>query len=861
MDTDFILESESTVVNSMQSMINDGQGNELVNLLTKSYKGMPRKVAMLADWLLLLDSSDQDIEDNITNSNNNTELNDELLNKHVENQIMNLISDYILRRFSSQNGDRILNSFTSEPVWLDQMLEDTHWRHLIVDLYNKHENSALLRYCIRKIAEKGFSRDIAGAINESIYFDVFYSVLLACLDELLCPLSYSANSNKKNFCVHRLASLIDDICHLCTAAEHMYIVGITILDNLENIFMNEYSKIIINSSDESSQNKRFKLALEALIKLLHRLKQEVQLTAARGLKGFEKLSTLVDISHFSMGNNHSEKSNADRTGRSDGGNRANMRNVSRITTMGKGRELKPLFPLTDIASSSKDKDPKDDHDDVENKKKWWLLSSDIHFCTPHVDQLESFSLDRRRALVYQIGGFKNKRINATSTYENSGYTMNEEWSKQDQDSLKKEVHDLVKTGRATTLHIQRIYDILWTKSSSSSSSSSSTTMTNPGEKMGFLETITSSSLSRLLSIAGMLHTPRVMLILQDALVHPEAGLIDSTTYIASIISLLSCIIHMKDFHNLNNIDNISSTDLRTNVENLTKELVDAGEMMNSLRNSIYGVVSSEAANSMIKILQKSGSVLGNNDDNKDYRCGVIAACTLRWLTSCLAIGEARRTPPRGLLSEPSLLLQLTVLTAENFPSLHPECYHLLRPLMHLKVSESLDRETLSRLHYDTLECLVYLMGLGFVTSPLVYLVSIVDALDAALVRFLVSIIVTSIAGPYSDAFLELMCGLLVRILQRDVLNERFQEFQKLSALVRIIENKLPKVSQSLNFSSLIKRNIQLSKAINTNVTSMNMDVVEGMDIQMNQPVINSNINGNNDEEKVFGDHDSGDELP
>ena len=839
---------ESTVVNDMQNVINGGQGNELVNLLTKSYTGMPRKVAMLADWLILLDSNDQDIDDYI--SNNDIELNDKILSDHVENQIMNLTYDYILRRFTSQNGDRILKSFTSEPKWLDEMLEDSHWRQLIVNLYNKHENSALLRYCVRKIAEKGHCREIAGAINESIYFDVFYSVLQACLDELLCPLSSKSNLNKKNACIHRLASLIDDICHLCAAAEHMYIVGITILDNLYNIFSKELYKLTNSSNDNddndssSSKNKRTILGLKALVKLLHRLRQEVQMTTARGTQGIEKLSTLTDTNNALIGTSHSDKSSSSssgRTGRSDIGNRTGAGSGSRVrSAVCNGKGLKPLFPLTNISyNNNEDKD--EDKDEDEKKQNWWLLSSDVHFCTPHVDQLESFSLDRRRALVYQVGGIKNKRINDNDSNDNNSSSMCEQWTKQNQDSLQKEVHDLIKTGRATSLHIQRIYDTLWV--------SSSVTTTGKGN-MDFLETITSASLKRLFSITSMLYTPRVMLILQDALVHPEAAITDSTTHIASIISIISCVLYIKD------INNISSCDLRASVEKLTIELVNAGEMMNSLSDSVASVVSSEAAHSMIDTLMKSGYILKENANDNSYRCGVVASCILRWLTSCLAIGEARRTPPRGLLSEPSLLLELTVLTAENFPSLHPECYHLLRPLMHLKVSESLDRDTLSRLHYDTLECLVYLMGLGFVTSPLAYLVSIVDTLDAALVRFLVLTIVSSVTGPYSKTFLELICALLARILRRDVLNERFQEFQKLGSLVRKIEHKIPKIAQSLNFSSLVKRNAILLQAVNANM-SMNVDAVS---MHVETPDTTTNNNGDDDED-IFGDDDSGDDLP
>merc|ERR1711871_1923492 len=111
-----------------------------------------------------------------------------------------------------------------------------------------------------------------------------------------------------------------------------------------------------------------------------------------------------------------------------------------------------------------------DEDDLYHN--WWLLSSDSHFCCPYVDQLVSFSLNRRRALVYQLDCIKSKRAIACNQYKIASSITScadSTWTKESEEDLHREIQDLIRTGRATSLHVQRIRGFIWGNNSPISS--------------------------------------------------------------------------------------------------------------------------------------------------------------------------------------------------------------------------------------------------------------------------------------------------------------------------------------------------------------------------------------------------------
>ena len=71
-------------------------------------------------------------------------------------------------------------------------------------------------------------------------------------------------------------------------------------------------------------------------------------------------------------------------------------------------------------------------------------------------------------------------------------------------------------------------------------------------------------------------------------------------------------------------------------------------------------------------------------------------------------------------------------------------------LSHLK--SSADAYTIVSAQKDALECLVYLMGSGYVMPPMAFLTSYLSEVDAVHVRHLLHILITTVKPPFANVF-------------------------------------------------------------------------------------------------------------
>ena len=69
----------------------------------------------------------------------------------------------------------------SEPVWLEEMLKDSKWRLMLIELAEKHKTCGLLHYIVQRISEAGHHKEIASVTSASTYFSVFHGVFTDAL--------------------------------------------------------------------------------------------------------------------------------------------------------------------------------------------------------------------------------------------------------------------------------------------------------------------------------------------------------------------------------------------------------------------------------------------------------------------------------------------------------------------------------------------------------------------------------------------------------------------------------------------------------------------------------------------------------
>lgn len=66
-----------------------------------------------------------------------------------------------------------MDSGSGVPSWLTAMQGDDQWRRTLIELAREHRGSALLRFVLKQLSDKGHHREIASVISETDLFSVF----------------------------------------------------------------------------------------------------------------------------------------------------------------------------------------------------------------------------------------------------------------------------------------------------------------------------------------------------------------------------------------------------------------------------------------------------------------------------------------------------------------------------------------------------------------------------------------------------------------------------------------------------------------------------------------------------------------
>jgi hypothetical protein len=218
---------EPNVVENVTQVVTSEGGNpqKAITALIDNYHGQTAICGLMARWLADLRATDQtkskrDVSSNVTLDN------PEARADEIRQVAQDLIYNIAKERFSKDTGDAILNLSKSEVSFLEDMMDSSRWRRLLIDLSASHKDSAVLMYCLNAISNRGHHREIAKRVNQSDHFAVFNAMLLSEL-AVIGKLAVSAGSDGSASV--GLDELVNDLTRACTSTSYTYLYTIELL--------------------------------------------------------------------------------------------------------------------------------------------------------------------------------------------------------------------------------------------------------------------------------------------------------------------------------------------------------------------------------------------------------------------------------------------------------------------------------------------------------------------------------------------------------------------------------------------------------------------------------------------------------
>jgi hypothetical protein len=197
-----------------------GNPQKAIAALIDNYHGQSAVCGLLGRWLADLRSSSDSKEQSIPSEG-------------VADDIREIAQDVINRvateRFSKESEESIVG--LSKPAFLEDMMDSSRWRKLLIDLSASHKDSAVLKYCLGAISKRGHHREIARRVNQSDHFAVFDAMLLSEL-AVIGKLAVSAGGDSATSI--GLEELITDLRRTCTSTSYTYLYSLEVLRYLES---------------------------------------------------------------------------------------------------------------------------------------------------------------------------------------------------------------------------------------------------------------------------------------------------------------------------------------------------------------------------------------------------------------------------------------------------------------------------------------------------------------------------------------------------------------------------------------------------------------------------------------------------
>ncbi|KAI8137886.1 TH1 protein [Fennellomyces sp. T-0311] len=180
---------------------NGGAPMDAVSALSESYVGYPSMIKTTAN---IATTMGIDVE--------------AILRKTVKKQIMNKFNPKAI-------DEALMNTPTPTSLdWLDGLVHDTEWRHMIYELLDKYPRCEFLNFAIMRMAEGGYQHEVAQLRTGSSYVEVYNYILNDAFTKLMAKDDIEFEENLPAF------------LRVCSDQEHSYLYAQVLIHRLYQEF-------------------------------------------------------------------------------------------------------------------------------------------------------------------------------------------------------------------------------------------------------------------------------------------------------------------------------------------------------------------------------------------------------------------------------------------------------------------------------------------------------------------------------------------------------------------------------------------------------------------------------------------------
>ena len=201
-----------------------GKAQTAIQALIDGYHGQTAICGLLGRWLADLRCQATTNTDEMEKAKQFEASSDDI--RDIVQDVLNRI---VKERFTKDGGDAILDLSKSEAAFLEDMMDSSRWRKLLIDLSATNKDSALLMYCLQSISKRGHHREIARRINQSDHFSVFNAMLSS---ELAVVGRIAVSACRERDTSIGLEELVNDLRRTCTSTSYTYIYALEVLRHL-----------------------------------------------------------------------------------------------------------------------------------------------------------------------------------------------------------------------------------------------------------------------------------------------------------------------------------------------------------------------------------------------------------------------------------------------------------------------------------------------------------------------------------------------------------------------------------------------------------------------------------------------------
>lgn len=243
--------------------------------------------------------------------------------------------------------------------------------------------------------------------------------------------------------------------------------------------------------------------------------------------------------------------------------------------------------------------------------------------------------------------------------------------------------------------------------------------------------------------------------LLDSLVHPQKKLPSGGIWKRAVM-LIAAIILTED----------------NKLEGESKRKLVTAELLNSLVTSLTSACS---VYDEILSMEFAGGVLLDRCESfvsLISKHAVISLCVLRHLICSLSDNAFVSSPSYATLCP--ILLQIVVTVVELYPKQHPDCFMILR-MMHEHKAKFEDADSGRTLEIvsvkrDIIDCVIYMIGCGYIYAPLEFLSTGVLVADAAVARHIIFSCFECFVPPFDVFFSTKVSEIILSVANRKALS-------------------------------------------------------------------------------------------